>query len=114
MIKINYEGKLFVPELNTENGEVDDHTLFEDHQEGRILYADYYGGDVIKGHLIGTVFDDNSMDFVYHHLNNQNQLRVGTCHSIPVMLESGKLELHETWQWLNGDGSKGSSILREK
>lgn len=41
MIKINYEGKLFVPELNTENGEVDDHTLFEYHQEGRILYADY-------------------------------------------------------------------------
>ena len=40
MIKINYEGKLFVPELNTENGEVDDHTLFEYHQEGRILYAD--------------------------------------------------------------------------
>ena len=29
MIKINYEGKLFVPEQNTENGEVDDHTLFE-------------------------------------------------------------------------------------
>ena len=45
MIKINYEGKLFVPEQNTENGEVDDHTLFEYHQEGRILYADYYGGE---------------------------------------------------------------------
>ena len=55
MIKINYEGKLFVPEQNTENGEVDDHTLFEYHQEGRILYADYYGGDVIKGCCLSLI-----------------------------------------------------------
>lgn len=114
MIKINYEGKRFVPKVNTNNGEVSDHTVFEYHQDGSILYADYSGGDVIKGHLIGTVSDDNSLDFLYHHLNNKNQLRTGKCHSIPIVLENGKLELHETWQWLNGDNSKGSSILKEK
>ena len=30
------------------------------------------------------------------------------------ILENGKIELFEEWQWLNGDKSKGSSILIEK
>lgn len=34
--------------------------------------------------------------------------------SIPNILENGKIELHEQWQWLNGDKSNGSSLLEEK
>lgn len=29
------------------------------------------------------------------------------------MLENGKIELSEEWQWLNGDKSKGSSVVTE-
>ncbi len=37
-----------------------------------------------------------------------------TCHSVPQILSDGRIELSEQWQWLNGDKSKGSSIVIEK
>lgn len=111
---ICYEGRFFVPKVNTENGEVDGRTLFEYHQKGTILWADYAGGDVLKGHLVGCVATNGELDFYYHHINIQNQLRVGKCHSIPRILEDGKLELVEKWQWLNGDKSEGKSVIIEQ
>lgn len=54
------------------------------------------------------------MDFYYHHINTQKQLKVGTCHSVPKILDDGKLELAEKWQWLNGDKSEGESVVVER
>ncbi len=110
---ICYEGKYFSPRINTENGEVDGNTVFEYHQKNNMLWADYSGGEIIKGHLIGTVAQNGELDFYYHHVNEQNQIRVGVCHSVPHILENGKTELWEEWQWLNGDKSKGSSVVCE-
>jgi hypothetical protein len=78
-----------------------------------MLWADYCGGEIIKGQLIGTVDSNGELDFYYQHINLQNQIRVGKCHSIPQILDNGKIELSEEWQWLNGDMSKGSSVIRE-
>lgn len=111
---ICYDGRFFVPKTNTENGEVDGRTLFEYHQKGTILWADYAGGDVRKGHLIGSVAKNGELDFYYHHVNIHNQIRVGKCHSIPRMLENGKVKLAEKWQWLNGDESEGESVIVEQ
>uniref|UniRef100_UPI00405667AE GNAT family N-acetyltransferase n=1 Tax=Acetatifactor sp. TaxID=1872090 RepID=UPI00405667AE len=111
---ICYEGKYFVPKSNTENGEVDGQTCFAYHQKGNMLWADYSGGEILKGHLIGTVAENGELVFYYQHMNEQRQVRVGLCHSTPRILEDGKIELSEEWQWLNGDKSKGSSIICEK
>ena len=111
---ICYDGRVFVPKINTENGEVDGRTVFYYHQKGTILWADYAGGDVLKGHLIGCVATNGELDFYYHHVNTQKQLKVGKCHSIPRVLDNGKLELAEKWQWLNGDRSEGESVVVEK
>ena len=46
---IFYDGKYFIPKMNTENGEVDNQTLFLYHQNENILWADYYGGEIKKG-----------------------------------------------------------------
>ena len=111
--QISYNEKCFVPRANTENGEVDGNTLFVYHQNNNILWADYSGGEIIRGHLVGTVAENGELDFYYQHLNEQNQIRVGVCHSVPKVLENGKIELSEKWQWLNGDKSEGSSLLVE-
>jgi len=111
---INYEGKVFIPKINSENGEVNNQTIFYYHQNGCVLWADYSGGDIIKGHLIGTVLADGILDFYYHHINKNKQVKIGRCHSIPVVLEDGKLELREEWQWLNGDKSMGVSVVAER
>lgn len=111
---ICYDGKYFVPLENTENGEVDGNTVFSYHQKNNMVWADYSGGEIIRGHLIGTAAENGELDFYYHHMNGQGQVRVGVCHSVPRVLENGKIELSETWQWLNGDKSQGISIIREK
>ncbi|MDE5779114.1 MAG: GNAT family N-acetyltransferase [Lachnospiraceae bacterium] len=112
--RINYNGKVFMPQSNTENGEVDAETIFHYFQENDLFWAEYSGGDVLKGHMIGTVAENGELDFHYQHLNQEGQVRIGKCHSIPYILENGKIELQEKWQWLNGDLSSGESVLIEK
>lgn len=111
---ICYDGKYFVSQENTENGEVDEKTLFAYHQKKNMIWADYSGGKIIKGHLLGTVSENGELDFYYQHINKQYQMRVGICHSVPHILGSGKIELFETWQWLSGDKSHGTSVICEK
>lgn len=110
---ICYDGKKFCPRVNTENGEVNGETIFCYHQRGNELWAEYAGGEIKKGYLIGFVAENGELDFCYQHINTQGQIRVGKCHSIPTTLENGKIELSEEWQWLNGEQSKGSSIVTE-
>lgn len=111
--KINYDGKNFVPKRNTENGEVDEETVFHYHQKEKTIWAEYFGGEIKQGFLIGTVDNNGKLAFTYQHLNESNQLRLGKCNSIPVFSEDGKMEIHEEWQWLNGDKSKGTSVIVE-
>ena len=112
--RMNYNGKIFIPQFNTENGEVDAETIFHYFQENDLFWAEYSGGDVLKGHMIGTVAENGELDFHYQHLNKDRQVRVGKCHSIPHIMENGKIELQEEWQWLNGDLSSGESVLIER
>ncbi len=109
-----YDGKYFISMINTENGEVDGNTVFEYHQKDSMIWADYAGGEIVKGNLLGKVTENGELDFYYQHLNKQGQLRVGVCHSVPHIREDGKIELSEKWQWLNGDQSVGESIIVER
>jgi hypothetical protein len=49
----------------------------------------------------------------YHHMNQDMQVKTGKCHSVPTVLENGKLELSEQWEWTSGECSKGESLLME-
>ena len=37
----------------------------------------------------------------------------GRCHSVPHVLENGKIELSEQWEWTSGGRSKGKSFMEE-
>lgn len=112
--RMNYNGRIFIPQSNTENGEVDEETIFHYFQENDLFWAEYSGGDVLKGHMIGTVAENGELDFHYQHLNKNRQVKLGKCHSIPRILQNGKIALQEKWQWLNGDLSSGESVVIEK
>lgn len=60
---------------NTESGEVSSNTYFNYKQEGKILYADYPGGEILKGKIIGVVHDDDSLEFRYNHVNTLYEIR---------------------------------------
>lgn len=110
---INYDGRKFVLKMNSENGDVSEQTLFLYHQNGSLLWAEYSGGDILKGYLIGSVSDSGELDFVYHHMNRDMMIKTGKCHSVPTVMENGKIKLLEQWEWTSGDFSRGESLLVE-
>lgn len=38
---------------------------------------------------------------------------MGQCRSVPEVLEDKRYRLHESWQWLTGDRSSGTSVVEE-
>lgn len=111
--RIDYDGRRFTPLVNSENGEVDGNTIFHYHQKGFDFSAEYSGGEIKTGYMVGKVNQSGELDFYYEHLNLDNEIRAGRCHSVPTFNENGRLELREKWQWLNGDCSTGESIVIE-
>lgn len=111
---MNYNNKIFRPISNTENGETSNETLFHYKQVGTILSAEYSGGKIKQGHLIGLVDQLGTIEMRYHQINDGNELMTGICKSTPEILENGKIRLHENWEWTSGDQSKGTSIIEEQ
>lgn len=110
---INYDNRAFRGRVNTDNSEVSDETRFHYRQEGARLWASYSGGSVITGHLLGHVNEDDSLEFVYHHINVDGELMAGRCCSTPTIESDGRLVMNESWQWMTGDQSAGTSQVEE-
>ncbi|UBZ13964.1 n-acetylglutamate synthase [Flagellimonas marinaquae] len=110
---INYDNKTFRPIINSENGETSPETIFHYKQVDNILTSEYSGGKIKKGHLIGLVDENGTIEMRYHQVNELGQVMTGTCFSRPEILANGKIRLYETWEWTSGDRSKGTSIIEE-
>ena len=52
-MNLSLDNRVFGPVENSENGVVNNKTRFHFWQEGMVFYADYFGGDVREGHIIG-------------------------------------------------------------
>lgn len=112
-MKINYDKRVFKSVQNSPTGEITRETRFYYHQKGNVVWAEYSGGEIIFGNLIAKVFEDDSLEMSYQHLNKQGELMTGKCLSKPEILEGGKIRLHEQWQWNCADFSSGESIIEE-
>jgi hypothetical protein len=105
--------KSFRSTENSGTGEVSSATIFHYHQEQNQVWAEYAGGEISRGHLIGFINEAGQLEMVYHHINISGQLKTGKCTSSIEQLSSGKLRLHESWQWTCDDFSKGESVVEE-
>lgn len=108
-----YNNKIFRSVSNSANGEVSNDTIFQYHQSGNIVWAEYTGGQIVKGFLIAKVLEDNSLDMRYEHINQNGELMTGVCHSIPEILSDSRIRLYEKWRWTSGDLSVGESVVEE-
>lgn len=112
---IHYGDRLFRAVSTKGGGDVGSDTVFRYEQRDSILMGTYSGGDVEYGTLVGTVRDDGTLTFLYHHVTKSGALRSGKCESRPEILTSGKIRLHETWEWTSGMGvgGRGASVIEE-
>lgn len=112
-MKINYHGRTFTGVSNSPNGQVSGETVFNYSQRNNILSANYQGGSIREGYMLGQIREDNSLYFAYHHIDNDGQLKSGYCNSKPEVLPDGRIRLHEQWEWTHGGEGKGESIVEE-
>lgn len=109
---IDLNNRKFKSEFNFKNGEVSGQTIFSYNQMDNIIWAEYSGRAILKGNIIGKIVE-NHLEFVYQHINKENDLMTGKCIIKPEQTKNGKLRLKETWQWTCKDNSSGKSILIE-
>lgn len=112
-VDLHYNGRIFRGRSSAGDGDVSSATVFYYTQHDDVVSARYTGGSVRDGQLLGTVAEDGSLDFCYHHLDIEGVLRAGRCRSTPRFEDDGQLVLDEEWQWLTGDRSRGSSVVEE-
>lgn len=112
-MKINYDGRIFASVKNSATGEVGSETKFHYNQDSYIVWAEYAGGEIVRGHLIAVCDDEGGLDMRYHHVNKKGELLTGVCASTPEILPDGRIRLHEKWQWTCGDNSSGESTIEE-
>ena len=112
-MRINYDNRAFRSISNSENGEVSGETVFHYQHDGDVVWAEYSGGEIVRGTLLAKVLADDSLEMRYRHISRRGDLMTGTCKSIPELLPDGRIRLHEKWQWTCGDHSSGESVIEE-
>ena len=112
-MSINYDNRSFRSIANSDTGEVGSETVFHYHQESDVVWAEYAGGEIVRGMFIAKVLKDDSLDMRYQHTNRKGELQTGVCTSVPELLPDGRMRLHERWQWTCGDHSTGESTIEQ-
>ena len=108
--EFSLDGRFFTAIENSESGEVSSETVFSYHQKGNVIWAEYSGGSVVKGVLLGTMDDRYELHFDYRHINTDGESKSGVCDSKPSF-KNGKLRFDEKWRWSTGE--EGESVIEE-
>ncbi|MER5380584.1 hypothetical protein ABT040_09915 [Streptomyces sp. NPDC002688] len=105
------DGLVLAPVADQAPGQVGTRTRFRYHEEDGVVWADYAGGDVLRGHLVGTREGDR-LDFRYVQLKHDGTTSSGHCVSLVVELPDGRVRLEESWAWESRTGT-GTSVVEE-
>ena len=81
------------------------------HQDGDLVSAEFSGGSVRIGRLVGRVRLDDTIDASYCFVTVSGQTVAGACVSTPTVLADGRVRLSEDWRRI--DGSSGVSFIEE-
>ncbi|QHC29074.1 hypothetical protein [Streptomyces sp. HF10] len=105
------DGLVLAPVADRSAGQVGTRTRFAYHEQDGAIWAEYRGGDIVRGHLVGTHAGDR-LDFRYVQLRTDGSTACGHCVSTVVELPDGRVRLEETWEWESGPGS-GTSVVEQ-
>lgn len=108
---VSMDGRVLVGVSNDPTGEVGPDTVFRFHQDHDVVWAEYHGGDIRRGYLVGTS-DGVTLDFRYVHLATDGRTASGRSVDRIEVVEGDRIRLHERWAWDSHEGS-GESVLEE-
>ena len=105
------DGLVLAPVADQAPGQVGTRTRFTYREQDGVIWAHYAGGDVVRGHLVGTRQEDR-LDFRYVQLKQDGTTSSGHCVSTVSELPDGRVRLAETWEWESQAGS-GTSVVEQ-
>jgi len=95
-----------------ENGVVNKDTLFYFTQEGNVVQAEYAGGKIKKGFLIGQI-DVHVLRFRDCQLQTDGVLDNGVSSCELSMSDTGRIRLVEHFEWKSMSGETGVNVFQE-
>lgn len=109
---INLNNKtLIITLIEGPETEVTQETIFHFSQENDLVWAEYSGGKVTVGRLVGVINGDR-LNHSYVQINSENQINSGEGVSRLVFNDYNKIEIIEEWEWNSQEG-KGKSVMTE-
>ncbi|MGK5637070.1 hypothetical protein ACSNOK_01925 [Streptomyces sp. URMC 126] len=81
------------------------------HQHRDLVWAEFSGGRVRQGRLVGRCDADGVVSAAYCQVLTDGEVVSGRCVSHPERLPDGRLRLRE--EWCRADGSHGTSYIEE-
>lgn len=102
----SYDGLIFGP-LQPGPGSV----VGNYHQHEELVWADFGGGPVRTGRLVGVRDRAGVIDAAYCQVMLDGEVVAGRCTSTPTVLDDGRVRLTEEWR--RADGSAGVSQIQE-
>jgi hypothetical protein len=104
---INYEGRRF------QKAGGGDGTLARYRQDGDLVWAEFTGGKVRRGTVIGTCSPDGTLRLAYVMVLDTGEVISGSTVSVPQWRPDGRLVLREEWQRYGEHAASGESYLEE-
>lgn len=111
--RFSLDNRVFVPVDNSTGGIVDTRTRFHFWQEGSAFYADYFGGDVHEGHIIGHFTSARTGQMLYHCMTVEKALKAGKANAQFHLSEDGCVSMLLNWEWISGGAESGQSRYEE-
>lgn len=91
-----------------------DGTVAEYRQEGDLVWAEFGGGKVRRGTVIGTCAQDGTLRLGYTMVFATGEVITGRAVSTPRWQPDGRLVLCEEWERYGEHAARGTSYLEEK
>lgn len=108
---VSLDGRTLAGVTNSKAGEVNAETRFEFEQDGNQIRAQYSGGAIVDGYLVGT-FDGSRWDVRYVQINDAGDTASGHSIGTVTLLEDGRVRVEDEWEWESKEG-RGESVLEE-
>jgi hypothetical protein len=109
-MRIDYDGRRFVSSA-AETAGAGDFPVARYAQRGDLVWAEFAGGRVRAGRLVGVAAPNGVLRLAYCQVLTDGAMVAGECVSTPTVLPDGRLRLEERWR--RADGSTGVSVIEE-
>ncbi|MBO0839419.1 MAG: hypothetical protein J2O49_01145 [Sciscionella sp.] len=107
---VNYDGRKFRKQLDDPT---EDAPIAQYHQKDNLVWAEFAGGDCLRGSLAGLCDESGQIEFAYSMVLVDGDVISGRSVNTPELLPDGRIRLHEQWERYGKHADRGISYLEE-